>query len=201
MTDKAGDTEQTAAITDFVDIDAPPPVSEPTAHIIFGTNQIQPVELVAHRHKRGLAPLIIATGGVNRHDGTVEGRQFHRLLLERDVPERAIRVEDQSANTWQNVELAMPWILEALNSGLRLTIVSKWYHRRTVHMLKTLVPDAGTFFAIGWVPNYDGKPVTRTDWPHIPAGKRRVVREWEEVSRRVTEGSLAEAHRTKGGWG
>lgn len=70
-------TEQTAAITAFVDIDAPPPASEPTAHVIFGTNQIQPVEIVADRHKRGLAPLIIATGGVNRHDG----RHFFASLL------------------------------------------------------------------------------------------------------------------------
>src|SRR5437762_11133626 len=104
--------EQIGAITAFVDIDAPP--AGPTAHIIFGTNQAIPANIVADRYHQGLAPLIIATGGVNRHNGIVEGREFHRLLLERGVISTAVRYEDQSVNTWQNVELALPYLREAV---------------------------------------------------------------------------------------
>jgi hypothetical protein len=31
-------TDQIGQITEFVDIDAPPPEEKPTAHLIFGTN-------------------------------------------------------------------------------------------------------------------------------------------------------------------
>ena len=36
-----------------------------------------------------------------------------------------IRVEDQSKDTWQNVELALPHLREALAMRLRLAVVSK----------------------------------------------------------------------------
>jgi hypothetical protein len=200
MTDEDISTEQFSAVTAFVDIEAPPPNQEPTAHIIFGTNQVEPVEIVAKRYHRGLSPLVIATGGVNRHNGIIEGREFHRLLVESGVPGAAIRFEDQSANTWQNVEFALPFLREALESGLSVTAVCKWYHRRAVHALKTLVPHIGAFHVITWNPIYDGKPVTRSDWPLIPGGRRRVVREWEEVSRRVSDGSFKSANLVDGAW-
>ncbi|SPL93412.1 unnamed protein product [[Actinomadura] parvosata subsp. kistnae] len=40
----------------------------------------------------------------------------------------------------------------------------------------------------------------RADWPLVPGGGRRVVREWEEVSRRVAEGSLEEVRLVQGAW-
>lgn len=72
--------DQITAITAYVDIEAPPPADEPTACVIFGTNQPQPATIAAERYHRGLAPLIIATGGVNRHTGIIEGHMFHDLL-------------------------------------------------------------------------------------------------------------------------
>lgn len=187
-------------ITAFVDIEAPPPEEEPTALLVFGTNQARPAEIAAERYHRGLAPLIIATGGVNRHNGIVEGREFRRLLVERGVPDAAIRHEDRSVNTWQNVELSLPFLREALHSGLRIAAISKWYHRRTIHCLATLLPDLGPFHAISWEPVYAGRPVTRADWLFIPDGKRRVIREWEEVPRRVAEGSFRDARQVDGAW-
>lgn len=192
--------EQISELTAFVDIEAPPASDEPTAHIIFGTNQVQPVEIVAERYHKGLAPLIIATGGVNRHNGIIEGRWFRELLNERGVPDAAIRFEDRSVNTEQNVEFTLPFIREALTTGLSVTAISKWYHRRTLHALKTLVPDIGPFYGISWEPVYAEKLVTRSDWPHIPDGKRRVIRESEECSRRVADGSFQDVKRMDGAW-
>jgi hypothetical protein len=200
MSDAGFNAEEISAVTAFVDVDEPPPDGRPTAHFIFGTNQVLPVDIVAERFHRGLAPLIIATGGVNRHNGIVEGREFYRLLVDRGVPEAVIRVEDRSADTWQNVEFAMPFLREALASGLTVTVVSKWYHRRTVHILKTRVPDIGPFHAISYEPIYAGKPVTRADWPLIPDGRRRVIREREEVSRRIADGSLQDVKLVNGAW-
>jgi uncharacterized SAM-binding protein YcdF (DUF218 family) len=200
MTGEDTALEQIAAVTAFVDIEAPPPDDQPTAHIIFGTNQIKPAVIVAERYHHGLAPLVIATGGVNRHNGIIEAHEFRRLLVERGVPEAAIRFEDRSANTWQNIEFSLPFLSEALRSGLSVTAVCKWYHRRAIHILKSLVPDIGQFYAITWEPIYGGELVTRTDWPLIPDGKRRVLREWDEVSRRVSDGSFKEADLIDGAW-
>jgi uncharacterized SAM-binding protein YcdF (DUF218 family) len=101
--------EEITQITAYVDIAAAPPDDTPAAHLIFGTNQLDPAaSITADRYHRGLAPLIIVTGGVNRHTGIVEGREFRDLLMAKGVPDGAIRVEEQSANTWQNVELALP---------------------------------------------------------------------------------------------
>lgn len=192
---------QIALITSYVDIDAPPPDGQPAAYLIFGTNQIAAAaQIAAGRYHRGLAPLIITTGGVNRHNGIVEGREFAAYLTGHGVPERVIRVEDTSANTPQNVEFALPYLREALDSGLPVTAVCKWYHRRAVHLLKTLVPGIGPFHVSTWEPVYDGQPVTRTGWPGIPGGRRRVIREWQEVSRRVADGSLKDAHLADGAW-
>ncbi len=200
MNDDDISTEQIAAITAYVDIEAPPPPAEPTAHLIFGTNQTIPAEIVADRYHQGLAPLVIATGGVNRHNGIVEGREFRRLLIERGVPEAAIRYEDQSINTWQNVELALAYLREAVESGMSITAVSKWYHRRAIHALRTLLPDIDAFYAITWEPVYAGAPVTRTDWPLNPDGRRRVIREWQEIPRRIADGTIKEANLINGAW-
>ncbi|WP_187437802.1 YdcF family protein [Actinomadura decatromicini] len=158
------------------------------------------MEIAAERYRRGLAPLIIATGGVNRHNQIIEGRVFRDLLVERGVPAGVIRVEDQSANTWENVERALPFLREALAAGLAVTAVTKWYHRRAVHVLKTVAPEIGPFHAIGWDPVYSGEVITRHNWPDVPAARRRVVREWDEVTRRVGDGSFATAERSGGVW-
>jgi uncharacterized SAM-binding protein YcdF (DUF218 family) len=192
--------QQIAQITAYVDIDAPPPAGQPSALVLFGTNQAAPARIAAQRYHRGEAPLIIATGGVNRHTGIIEAREFARQLQDAGLPPAAIRVEDQSADTWQNVELSIPYLREALASGLRLTVISKWYHRRAVMALRTRLPEAGPLHAIGWEPAYAGTLVTRDNWPAIPDGNRRVIREWQEVTRRIGDGSYLPARKHDGTW-
>jgi hypothetical protein len=84
--------------------------------------------------------------------------------------------------------------------GLRLAVVSKWYHLRAVDCLRTLLPEAVPFYAISWEPAYAGALVTRTSWPKIPHGRRRVIRESEEVPRRVADGSYRAARKANGAW-
>jgi len=199
MSDDDLTPEQIMAITAYVDIEAPPP-DLPAAYIIFGTNQAQPASIVASRYHRGLAPLIITTGGINRHNGVVEGPMFRDLLISQGVPASSIRVEDQSADTWQNVELSLPFLHEALAQGLPLTAVSKWYHRRAIQALRTLVPEAEPLYAISWEPVYAGALVTRDNWPKSPGGRRRVIREWQEIPRRIAEGSYKDAVKAGGAW-
>lgn len=192
--------ERIAAITAAVDIDVQPPDAEPVALVLFGTNQAAPAEIAAKRYQNGTAPLVITTGGINRHNSIIEGREFARQLVEAGVPDSAIRIEDQSSNTWQNVKLSLPYLHEALSTGLRLAVVSKWYHLRAVYCLHTLLPEAVPFYAISWEPVYADALVTRESWPKIPDGRRRVIRESHEVPRRVADGSYRAAMKADGAW-
>jgi uncharacterized SAM-binding protein YcdF (DUF218 family) len=192
--------ERVAALTAAVDIEASPPDGEPVALVLFGTNQAAPAQIATARYHAGAAPLVIATGGVNRHNGIIEGREFARQLTRAGVPGDAIRVEDQSKDTWQNVELSLSYLREAVALGLRLAVVSKWYHLRTIYCLATQLPEAAPFYAISWEPVYAGTLVTRASWPKIPDGRRRVLRESQEVPRRVAEGTYRAARKADGAW-
>jgi DUF218 domain len=193
--------EQVAELTGRADITAPPPDDEPVALVLFGTNkQDEPARIAVERYHQGTAPLIIATGGVNRHDGSTEGQQFARRLADAGIPADAMRVERRSENTWQNVELALPYLSEALAAGLPLVAVSKWHHLRAIYCLRTLLPQAAPLYAIGWEPVYGGEMVTRETWPRIPDGRRRVIRETSEVARRVAEGTYLPATKKDGAW-
>lgn len=185
-------------ITRFVDIQAPPSI--PTALFLFGTNQAQATEIASSYYHGGLAPLIIATGGVNRHDQTVEGEVFRARLLDLDVPDTAIRIESASANTWQNVEFSQKFLDEATAIGLQITAVSKWYHRRALHAMRTYLKAGAEFYAIGFDPLYGRSPITRQNWPQHPDGRPRVIREWEEIRRRVRDGEIPDISRRDDHW-
>jgi uncharacterized SAM-binding protein YcdF (DUF218 family) len=197
--EEAISTEDAARITAYLDVQAPP--TKPTAHIVFGTNQSTPAEVVADLYDQGLAPLIILTGGVNRHNGIVEAQVHRRILLEHGVPEGVIRYEDRSATTRENVELALPFLNEALASDLVVTAVCKWYQRRAVQALRTLLPEAAFVHAITWDPVYGGAEVTRSDWWfRSTVGAQRVLREWRVIPQRIANGSLREVELIDGTW-
>ncbi|MEU4364110.1 YdcF family protein [Promicromonospora sp. NPDC023987] len=180
-------------ITAFVDIEAPS--TGPAAYFVFGTNQTLPADLVADRYGQGLAPLIIVTGGINRHNGIVEGHVLRDLLIERGVPEDVIRVEAESVDTWQNVQSSAAFLHEAVRLGLPVTAVTKWYHRRAIQVLATVHPEAAPLHGLSYEPVYSGVPVTRDNWPEHPDGRRRVIREWQETRRRITDGSFVSLQR------
>jgi uncharacterized SAM-binding protein YcdF (DUF218 family) len=198
-TDETLSPRQTARITAYLDMEAPPPV--PTAHLVFGTNQPIPARLVADRYLQGLAPLIILTGGVNRHNGVVEAREHRRILAEHGVPETIIGLEDTSLSTIGNVEQALPMVREAVASGLEVTAVVKWYHRRALQALRTLAPEAPRSYAVTWEPVYGGAAVTRADWwLGSEVGAKRVLREWRAVAELLAAGRLKEIERVDGAW-
>lgn len=49
-------------------------------------------------------------------------------------------------------------------------------------------------------PVHAGALITRDNWPKSPDGRRRVIREWQEVPRRISDGSYREAVKSGGAW-
>jgi uncharacterized SAM-binding protein YcdF (DUF218 family) len=186
-------------IAAYLDVHAPP--AGPTAHIIFGTRLPTPAELVAQRYNEGLAPLIILTGGTNRHTGVVEAHVHRRILLERGVPEGAIRYEDSSTTTGENVQQALPFLHEALRADLGLTAVCKWYHRRALQRLRLLLPEAPGFHAVTWEPaTVDGIKITRSEWFTSAVTAKPVLKEWRVIPQRLADGTLREVELIDGAW-
>lgn len=78
---------------------------------VFGTRLEAPAVLAADLFIRGLAPLVVVTGGTSRQaDGLNEARHHLELLTIRGVPRDAVIVEDRSANTSENVLFALPLV-------------------------------------------------------------------------------------------
>lgn len=160
-----------------------------------------PAELVAQRYHQGLVPLVILTGGVNRHTGVVEAHLHHGILLEQGVPEAVIRYEDRSTTTGENVERALPFVDEALDAGLELAAVCKWYHRRAIQRLRLLLPEVSHFHAVTWEPTtVDGIKIIRSEWFKSAVTARPVVKEWRVIPERLADGTLREVELVGGAW-
>jgi hypothetical protein len=88
----------------------------------------------------------------------------------------------------------------AVRRRLPITALSKWYHRRAIHSLRTVAPELDAICAIGFEPIYAGTAITRSNWHVHPEGKRRVIRESQEIPRRVAAGDIADARLIDGAW-
>ena len=103
------------------------------AIIVFGAyvnkrGQASPILRARNRHafelwKRGLAPIIVCTGGIVTHS-PAEAIVSKRLLEEWGVPSKAILVEDKSTSTWENARNTAA----LLPRGARVIGVSEPFH-------------------------------------------------------------------------
>ena len=131
----------------------------------------------------------------------MEAQEHRRILLAHGVPEAVIHHESASETTRANLEQALPFLEEALRSGLTLTAVCKWYHRRAIQLLRAFLPDVPSFHAVTWEPIYDGAALTRANWSCSSAtAARRVLREWQVIPERLANGSLVEVELVDGTW-
>lgn len=59
---------------------------------------------VTNLYERGLAPLIVVTGGRAEADEFTEAEASRTYLVERGVPESSILMEDRSRDTWASID-------------------------------------------------------------------------------------------------
>ncbi len=158
---------------------------------VFGTRHPEPARLAADAYARSIVPLVVVTGGRNRHTGVVEAHAHRDLLLRLGVPFEAILVENASTHTGENVSLAVPMLGARLDlASLRSVVaVTKWYHaRRAVMTLRRYLP-AGVRYA---TLSYEPPEVRRADWYRGDEGQRAVMKEWHVIPDYLARGYLAE---------
>ena len=74
---------------------------------------------------------VVASGGVGRH-GPSEAQVIRRICVDMGVPEAAIRVEDQSRTTLENLRFSQPLLRDPTGP---VVIVSDLYHLPRARMV------------------------------------------------------------------
>ena len=76
--------------------------------------------------KAGVAPVIVVTGGKQPGDRTTEASVSADWLIERGVPDSAIRREVQGRNTWESIAASARFLKD--EGRTRVVLVSDPYH-------------------------------------------------------------------------
>ncbi len=122
-------------IWDYMKLDREP---EPADCIIGFGNYNEEIPLrAAELYHRGYAPKVLFTGGLGRNTRDLwresEAARFGRLALEAGVPEADIILEDQAANTAENILLARKKLEELGLPRKKLLGVHKPFMERRIY--------------------------------------------------------------------
>lgn len=77
-------------------------------------------------YERGVAPLVVLTGGRQEGDRFTEGLAGFVYLRGRGVPEPALRIENQGTNTWESLAAAAHFLRE--EGAREVVLVTSPYH-------------------------------------------------------------------------
>ncbi len=159
-----------------------------------------PAVLAADLFRRGFAPYIVVTGGVNRYTGTNEADTHHAILISEGVPSDHIIVENRSTNTLENVIFALPRIEAKIDFTLvkSMLVIAKWMHSRRVLMtLKRHTQRSIRYYAH----TYEPEGITRENWPSNPrAESANVLKNWDGIPRYLALNHLEEISRDGDGY-
>lgn len=164
-------------ITNFLTMTAP--TSHADLAFVFGTSLATPAIVAAQLFHQQVVPYIVVTGGTNPR-GIAEAQLHASILRDLGVPAERILCEEQSTNTFENVEFALPIIQAhpALQHVRSVVAVAKWFHcRRALMTLKRFWPVSLRYFTA----TYEPEQATRTDWWQHQFGQRVVLKEWEAI--------------------
>lgn len=158
---------------------------------VFGGKSESRVKKAARLFRDNRAPWVLLTGGSARweNDDTPEAEWMKARIVKLGVPEDALLLEREAANTTENVVASMMVLQRAfgLNRVKRLVVVSSPYHMRRARMtLTTYMPR--------WV-RYslcpDDRPYgQRYNWWKSQKERERVMKEAASIVKYVRAGIL-----------
>lgn len=158
---------------------------------VFGSKNIHRVIKAAKLYHDKRAPKILVSGSAARwgENEETEATWMKDRLVDLGVPNEAILLEHEAANTTENV-LASLMVLQrsiGLNRINRLLIVSSPYHMKRCHLtLTTYMPD--------WISysycSDDRELGQQNNWWKHDEERARVIKELHSIQRYVQEGIL-----------
>lgn len=173
-------------ITNFLTVNAPAESAD--LAFVFGTSLTIPAIVAARLFHQQVVPYIVVTGGTNPR-GIAEAELHANILRDLGVPAEHVLCEEQSTNTFENVEFALPIIQArpALQDVHSIVAVAKWFHcRRALMTLKRFWPTPLRCFTA----TYEPEQAMRTDWWQHQFGQRVVLKEWEAIPAYRSKGWL-----------
>ncbi len=181
-------------ITSYLDATTPLPEKSDLI-FIAGTRLLTPALIAADLFKKGIAPYIVVTGGINRYTGENEANAHHDALVKHGVSSDCVIVENRSTNTLENVTFSLALIQErvALASLSSVLVIAKWMHSRRVLMtLKRHLPYPIRYYAH----TYEPEGITPENWHLNPrAESANVLKNWENMPQYLEWGHIEEVRR------
>lgn len=117
------------------------------ADIIFvlGSNDSRVAGWAAELYKKGLAPVILFSGGAGRFTtgmASTEAERFAEVAKRAGVPEEAILIENRSTNTGENVQFSRKVLEErGIAASLVLAVQKPYMERRALATLEAQWPE------------------------------------------------------------
>jgi uncharacterized SAM-binding protein YcdF (DUF218 family) len=158
--------------------------------LVFGGKSTNRVLKAAKLFKEKRAPYILLTGGKSRWDLPIsEAEWMKKQLLPFDIPEDKILMEQEAANTTENVIASMMVLQKkfSLHRVKRLLVVSSPYHvRRCELTLKTYMPK---WISYSLCP--DDRPYGQSyNWWKGEKERQQIMKEARSIVKYVREGIL-----------
>lgn len=111
---------------------------------VFGSPTLDAVEKALELYNLGFAKFICVNGNKSLTEPCPEtpvARWFSKFLLENGVDANQIIIQDQSVNTFEDVQFSFPMILTRINNLKRIILVTRPFHqRRAYETIRKLFP-------------------------------------------------------------
>ncbi|UUZ79798.1 YdcF family protein [Paenibacillus sp. P26] len=166
-------------ITQFIFVETE--VEEADVILVPGGNHPPLMEKAAELYHRGLAPVILPSGGTNPYIETTEWEFLRHIGISLGVPEEAIWKEDQAQNTFQNAQFSWEVLRTAGLYPRKVILSCKAGHaRRALLTYQTVFPKETQFFV---APVIDRRGITKDNWFLTAEGIKRIMTEVEKIGR------------------
>lgn len=155
-------------------------MSEADVILIPGGSHPQLMEAAAALYLKGLAPLILPSGGINSRLKQTEWEYLSEIGYSLGVPKDAILKEDQAKNTFDNARNSWKVLRDRGLSVNKAILVCKSHHSRRAFMTYQTVFPAEVEFLIH--PVVDKNEITKDNWYRDEEKIKRVMKEAEKIS-------------------
>jgi hypothetical protein len=164
------------------------PIEPADAIFCFGSRSRSVPATAAGLFARGVAPVIVVTGGGRMDDGRFEADAYAADLADRGVPSDAIIVERQARHTGENVVLGFDALARSSNPARLVAVSWALAMRRAVATFAHHCPE----LHVVAVP---ALPDERRRWEATAVNVFDALGEWDRLDVYAARGQIAPQHR------